>query len=212
MSVSIKRSKTKISSLTTSDDIFKGDTYGRLLRVAELIDGEVTPNEEKELPFIKSIIMKLKIKNWIKNEKTDEFVLAKLGIMGLTGKSLTASSNYKEFQAFQIGRWLKKDTPTTKVFADLNLNNLPHGTDAVEYKTYLKYVEALGKRAYQYDFKVWRNLFGGGTRQELLEKARILKPLVTSETDLILMVGTRAVLELDGPINFSILGLAGFGL
>ncbi|OWY91070.1 hypothetical protein PHMEG_00040507 [Phytophthora megakarya] len=66
--------------------------------------------------------MKLKIKNWIKNEKADEFVLAKLGIMGLTGEALTASSNYKEFQAFQIGQWLTKDTPTTKVFADLNLN------------------------------------------------------------------------------------------
>ncbi|OWY98168.1 Avirulence protein [Phytophthora megakarya] len=131
-----------------------------------------------------------------------------MGIMGLTGEELTASSNYKEFQTFQSGQWLMKGTPTTKVFADSYLKNLFQGTDAIEYKNDLKFVAVLGKRAYQYAFKVWRNIFGGGTRKELLEKARILTSLAKSQTDLIVTVGMRAVLELDGPINFLIPGLA----
>ncbi|KAG1706125.1 hypothetical protein DVH05_002685 [Phytophthora capsici] len=147
----------------------------RLLRV-------VDPTEEKGgfTTYVKDSLTKWrinsKIKSWVKNKKTDEYVLKKLGLSTLTGKDLVNAPKYSQFQDFKVGMWLKEATPTTTVFNTLGLNKVEGAVEnADDFGTYVKYVITLGEKADNYPLSQWPRLFGGGSLEQLELKRKILR-------------------------------------
>ncbi|KAL3659308.1 hypothetical protein V7S43_015579 [Phytophthora oleae] len=163
---------------------------GRFLRVVD------STEERGGLPsYIKASLTKWridsKVKSWVRKQKTDEYVLAKLGLNKLTGEALTSAAKYSQFQDFKVGVWLKEGTSTTSVLNTLGLSNLAGGAleKAEGFSTYVKYVMALERKADDYDFTKWRGLFGGGTPEQLKLKRQLLVLAGRNELDLRIMLG-----------------------
>eukprot|EP00644_Phytophthora_capsici_P018453 jgi/Phyca11/129759/e_gw1.87.114.1 len=162
---------------------------GRLLRVVDSTD------ERGGFPsYLKDSFTKWrinsKIKSWVKKQKTDEYVLSKLGLSTLTGKDLVKAPKYSQFQDFKVGMWLKEATPTTTVFNTLGLNKVEGAVEkADDFGTYVKYVMALGEKADDYPLVTWRKLFGGGSLEQLELKRKILLLVKRDEIDISVMLG-----------------------
>ncbi|RLN52046.1 hypothetical protein BBJ29_010060, partial [Phytophthora kernoviae] len=116
--------------------------------------------------------------------KSDDYVLNKLGLAGLTGKKLTEHPNYKSFvwysykaEGYKLNGWLRKDLPTFNAWKTLGLENkvalgVPIGTimKTKEYGTYERYVG-------QFDKNVLINLKAGYTPKNQI-------PRLASETEM----------------------------
>ncbi|KAG3149063.1 hypothetical protein PC128_g23471 [Phytophthora cactorum] len=111
----------EVDHTTISRSTASGDG-GTLLRAAIMSD-----DEEMSLPvpsFIKSRVTNWRINSWIKNRYSDDYVLVKLRLTGLAGKTLTKHTNFKIFQKFKIDGWLKESATTTKAWDHIGLKGL----------------------------------------------------------------------------------------
>ncbi|POM66420.1 Avr1 secreted RxLR effector peptide protein [Phytophthora palmivora] len=171
----------------------------RLLRNAKSVDDDVTDSEDRGLQsFISSLLSTRQINSWIKAGKTDDFVMNTLGLTGLTGEKLKNNPNFKKFQAFQVGRWLKENTPTSSVLEKLKLNELDYAAliTADGYNTYVKYVFDLGKRANKYNIEDWPTLFGTGTIEQLKHRAGLLRWVHNEDLDMFMASTIRTIEQL----------------
>ncbi|OWZ01355.1 RxLR effector protein [Phytophthora megakarya] len=100
------------------------------------------------------------VERWVKADKSDEFVLTKLKLNGLTGNALKTSKNYVYFEHFlkmrdtnRVNTWLAKNVPTYDVWKTLgfdhvrtfmDMKKIAH-TDA--YQLYLRYAHAFDDHA-----------------------------------------------------------------
>ncbi|KAG1696782.1 hypothetical protein DVH05_018009 [Phytophthora capsici] len=162
---------------------------GRLLRVVD------SAEERGGFPsYLKDSFTKWrinsKINSWVEKQKTDEYVLKKLGLSTLTGKELVKAAKYRQFQDFKVGVWLKEATPTTSVFSTLGLDKVEGAVEkADDFGTYLKYVMALGEKADDYPLSQWPRLFGGGSPEQLKLKRQLLFLVKRNEFDIRIMLG-----------------------
>ncbi|KAK1935431.1 hypothetical protein P3T76_010656 [Phytophthora citrophthora] len=167
------------------------DSRGRLLRVVDSTEerGGGFPSYLKE-SFMRWRIDS-KIKSWVRKQRTDEYVLSRLGLSALTGKELVNAPKYSHFQDFKVGMWLKEEASTTSVFNTLGLNNVADGalTKADGFGTYAKYVMTLGENAHNYDISKWKELFGGGSLELLKIKRQLLTAVKRNQLEINLMLG-----------------------
>ncbi|KAF4135310.1 hypothetical protein GN958_ATG15498 [Phytophthora infestans] len=127
----------------------------------------------------------------MRNIKTDHYVLEKLALAGVTGKTLTRDSKFKIFQKVKVDGWLKEEASTTTVWEHLGLHRLPI-TDvekADELSTFVKYVTALNEKTKKIHYEKWPKLFEEGSREKLAAKSYILKKLKRNDVDRRIMLG-----------------------
>ncbi|KAG7380806.1 hypothetical protein PHYPSEUDO_006766 [Phytophthora pseudosyringae] len=167
----------------------------QLLRVADATDAE-----ERGLPvpsFIKSGVTKWKtnarVSSWIKKQRSDKYVLTKLGLNGLTGEALTKNANFETFQKFKVGGWLKQRATTTEAWDNLGLDRFTGDEimKADSFSVFVHYVTTLNNKAKQLNFEKWPPLLGGGSDKELLVKGLLLSTLGRGSIDRSIMLGTR---------------------
>nr|AYP64690.1 secreted RxLR effector Avr1 [Phytophthora infestans]AYP64691.1 secreted RxLR effector Avr1 [Phytophthora infestans]AYP64692.1 secreted RxLR effector Avr1 [Phytophthora infestans] len=165
----------------------------RQLRTATMSDDEARVSK---LPsFIESFVKNRKIESWIQNKVTDDFVLSELKLVRLPGTSLADDPNFKLFQKFKIGGWLEEKATTTKAWENLGLDSLPFDqvSKTDEFKTYTQYVTALNKKASKLDIDQWHGLLSGGSPEELMAKAMILRTLGRDVLERRVMLGGHVV-------------------
>nr|UUL91794.1 effector protein Avr1 [Phytophthora infestans] len=165
----------------------------RQLRTATMSDDEARGWILRS--FFESYLKDRKIKNWIKGKVTDDFVLSELKLVRLPGKNLADDPNFKLFQKFKIDGWLEEKATTTKAWENLGLNSLPFDqvSKTDEFKTYTQYVMALNKKASKLDIDQWQGLLSGGSPEELMAKAMILRTLGRDVLERRVMLGGHVV-------------------
>ncbi|ETI46376.1 hypothetical protein F441_09207 [Phytophthora nicotianae CJ01A1] len=187
LSVAVKATEFHHTKISRTDTSGYG---GRLLRTARMSDDEA---RGVLIPGLKN----WRVTSWIKNGKSDDYVMDKLKLTGLIGRALTEDPNFKYFQKFKVDGWLKKGASTTTAWDDLGLNSIALGevTKVDTFRIYQQYITELNKKAENIPWDRWSNLFGGGSETELAIKVSILAKLGrTDSIDLQLMVESRGMI------------------
>ncbi|ETL89066.1 hypothetical protein L917_11930, partial [Phytophthora nicotianae] len=175
---------TKMSRPTTSG------YGGRLLRTARMSDDEA---RGVLIPGLKN----WRVTSWIKNGKSEDYVLNKLHLTNLIGRALTDDPNFKYFQKFKVDGWLKQKASTTAAWDDLGLSTLSVNeiTKVDTFRIYEEYIKALNKKAKDIHWSQWSKLLGGGSDTEMAIKVSILTKLGRlDDTDIALMVGSSGLI------------------
>ncbi|KAF4315031.1 hypothetical protein G195_011148 [Phytophthora kernoviae 00238/432] len=153
----------KVLTLASHDIPFSGQSLvadsndsneKRYLRTTKLTD-----NDDKERAgglsnFFNKLGKRVQRRFWLETKKSDDFILKKFGLTGLTGKELTGHKNYKAYmklsykaEGYKLNGWLREDLPTFGAWNILRLEDkvtlgvsLETIMKTKEYGTYKRYV------------------------------------------------------------------------
>ncbi|OWZ02696.1 RxLR effector protein [Phytophthora megakarya] len=132
----------------------------RSLRAGTADEGD-SDKEERADGFISKLAnlfkKKINVAKWADADKSDDFVMKKLKLTGLSGEALTQHTNYKFYEQFvtlkRVNAWQKADASTYAVWRELGLghintwDDLVNAADTDAFKLYLQYAEAFDKKA-----------------------------------------------------------------
>ncbi|KAE8881317.1 hypothetical protein PF005_g24943 [Phytophthora fragariae] len=156
-------------SFATAAEYDDGGRIGRSLRVTETTNADSDDRSFKEflMSNLNTKITDVRINTWIRLKKSDEQVMKVLGMeQGLTRAAMEKHPKFKTFEDFQVKKWLKSDTPTATVWENLGVTAVDGivGSADIGFRTYAKYVYALGDRVEKY-------IKHGGTMPKLYKSA-----------------------------------------
>ncbi|KAG7394402.1 Iron-sulfur cluster assembly 2, mitochondrial [Phytophthora boehmeriae] len=207
----LSQSKTSTTNLGHSTGT-QADTNGgeRLLRSApDAKDSVVDAEERGALSTLTKKFSELKTKAvnsvktswWASIEKSDDTVLQKLGLTGLSGSKLTSDPRYKVYLQFRykaegkmLNRMLDNEVPPSDYWSDLGLTLGPltkaqftnlKKTD--EFKSYIRYAEKYDDEVFSYKNTMFEYLMptGGYTAEYMAKQTRCIASVqVTHDTGL----------------------------
>ncbi|KAG3151029.1 hypothetical protein PI126_g11174 [Phytophthora idaei] len=170
-----------ISAETSHDDMIDEAPKGTQLRVSNGDSLKTEENDERSI--FSSIKESMKRKYWVSFDKSDDYVMKKLGLDGLEGQALRTHPKYKALQRFwykqesrELDDWIEEGLILYGAWTRLKLDQVTptRVMQADAYKIYMHHAKKYGSMIYNYKNSIGQPpIEFGGTDAQIFAKVQV---------------------------------------